>query len=161
MNDNAPQQYTDPQAGFTICVPPGWDIDLSGRQNTRAIFFHPLVVRDFRSNVNVVVEPIGGMDPAEYYAYCRLQVKRAQGPPASGAARITEHPAGGLLLEYAVAGGQLPLRVLQRILAEGKRAYIVSCTAPLDSFETYRPKFEVCLASFTISREDSPRETRT
>lgn len=118
-------------------------------------------MRDFRSNVNVVVEPIGGMDPAEYYAYCRLQVKRVQGPPASGVARITEHPAGGLLLEYAVAGGQLPLRVLQRILVEGERAYIVSCTAPLDSFETYRPKFEACLASFTLVGQGSPREIRT
>ncbi len=151
----------DPQQGFTIAVPPGWVVDSSGRQRTSVVLLHPLIDRNFQANVNVVVEPTGGLSQAEYYDYCRLQMKRAQALPAAGAARITEHPTGGLLLEYAVAGGQLPLYVLQRILVEGGRAYVVSCTAPLDSFETYRPEFEACLASFTLGRDGSLRETRT
>jgi hypothetical protein len=59
---------------FSLVVPETWNIDLSGRMNTRMILFAPYdsTGNIFRENVNMIVDPVGdSLDLDSYVAYAK------------------------------------------------------------------------------------------
>jgi hypothetical protein len=152
MNQTTTQRFTDALAGFSLEPPAGWAVDATGRQGTRVIFLHPVVDRSFQANLNVVVEPLGDMTPDEYLTLCRLQLKRVPAQVTFEQDRPAAEPAGCHLLEYTLVGGPLALGVRQLICTADGKVYVVSATAPRDTFDLYRAAFEASQASFAAGQ---------
>src|SRR5438067_2148901 len=93
-NGPGPRSFVDPVNRFSLTIPPGWLVDTSGQQGTKAIFFHPQGEEHFRPNINVVVNPLSPFTPEEFITLGRLQLKQLSGSSRLGIDEPAEKPEG-------------------------------------------------------------------
>ena len=56
------------------------------------------------------------------------------------------------LLDYDATMAGRRLRFLQLLVVADARVYVVTCTAPLDSFQKYEAQFRKCIESFRLDK---------
>jgi hypothetical protein len=150
LNGAKPRVYVDQESLFSLHVPKGWLVDTSGQQGSRVILLHPMIENDFRVNVNVVVNAMGGLTIEEYLTLSRLQIKQLTGARQLAVDELARRPEGAHLLEWIVEIAPVPLKIRQVFLAKEPRIYLVTATAPLARFELHRSVLETVLESFHL-----------
>lgn len=143
--------YADPETLFTVQVPPGWALDTSGQSGARAILYHPEVWSGFRSNVNIVVQPLGALTSDEFLTLTRLQIKQLTGQQHPERDTPSTEPPGGWVIEYAANfGASAALRVRQDIHCSAGRVFVLTATAPDENFARCASAFHQILHSFRL-----------
>jgi hypothetical protein len=149
--------YVDWQTLFSLEIPTGWFADTSKQQGTSVVLLHPSIEQEFRPNVNVMVHRKGALTLQEYLTLSRLQIKHlTDGINPSVDAAVAE-PLSGHSLEWCAEFGQVPMKMLQRIVEGQDNFYVATATAPLARFEFYRGVFESVLNSLkTVVADQGP-----
>jgi|GEM_PF-3691293 len=143
--------YVDPETLFSLQIPPGWALDTSGQGGSRAILYHPEAWSGFRPSVNVVVQLLGGLTPEEFLTMTRLQIKQVTGQPQPERDEQSGALLGGQVIEYtAEFGTGAVLRVRQDYYFHAGRAFILTATAPNETYARVAAAFERILASFRL-----------
>jgi hypothetical protein len=146
-----PRVFTDPETLFSLHVPPGWLVDDSGRQGTKVLLFHPAGSPDFRANVNVTVQNLGGLTGDEFLTLSRLQFKQLSGGIPMERDEPADRPAGAHLFEWSAPLGPLSLRVRQLIAFGGGKAFVLTATAKEQDFAALLPDVQQIVESFTLN----------
>src|SRR5438128_1678279 len=104
----------------------------------------------FRTSVNVTVQAVPRLTAKEFLALSRLQLKQLTSGGAPEVDQPAAYPAGGQLLQWTMPMGPLLLRVRQRIVVHGGRAFVLTATAPAATFATSEQDFQAVFDSFTL-----------
>lgn len=144
----APYEYV---AQFKIGVPAGWET-VEDHEMTRLLALSPPQGPEdrFRENVSVTFEGVpAGMDVLQYTerslallaaSTTDLDIVASDGTTLGG--RIARRS----VYEHTFEG--LRLRVLSYLVIVGRRAYVITATAPAETYERHVPVFEAIAASF-------------
>lgn len=139
------------EASFEIAVPEGW-VTVEDQGMMRMVTLSPSEDADdaFRENVNVVLDGVpSGMTPTEYAEQSfALLAEGTEGLEivASDGAVLGGRIALRSIYEHSYEGRRL--RVMSYLLIVGRRAYVITATAPEETFERYVPIFEAIASSF-------------
>ena len=145
------QTYSNREKGFGITMPGGWEMkrDVMGAV---VVAISPLKgPKDvFRENVNVVVEDLNGpMTSKEYYTNSMKVLKQLFKDfklEKQGVVKIDKHDFHFSVFSHRL--GETRAKVLQYMAVNGKRAYVVTCSATPDAYKNYQARFEDTVKSF-------------
>lgn len=151
-----PASYVDPAGQFAVTAPPGWWVDTSGAQGSRVIFFCPAADPGFQPNLNVLLQPLGGLTPDEYLTMTRLQLKQMAGPDRLWADQARPGPPPGHVFEWLLPLNPGTLRARQLTVFLPRAALILTATALLPQFEPLRPAFESIFESVRLRTPPGP-----
>ena len=141
--------YTDPVYGFSMTPP-----NLGEIKQERAVItiFQAPPEEGFIPNVTVMVDP-GATDLESYVTAWRAAMKETN-PRANlrsyNVVQVSGKPAGVLDYDFTVATRRL--RFLQLVVIDSERVFVVTCTAPLESWDKYHEQFQKCVDSFKLDR---------
>ena len=151
-NGSQPRVFTDPGARFSLRIPEDWLVDTFGQQGSSVILYHPRVGSDFRTNVNVLVQPLAPLSTEEYLTLSRLQIRKLTG----FAELPADAPAGGRadahVFEWMTNQAPTPVRVRQLVVFSEESAFVISATASLEEFEAHRGAFDGIFDSFELGK---------
>lgn len=153
MTSSGAKTYVDPETLFSITIPSGWMLDTSGQQGSKLLLYHPTISGSFRANVNVMVHDIGPLTHEEYIQFNRLQLKLLSGKSSLSVDEPYGPREAAHLFEWKVHRpevGPVPLVIRQLIQISNKRAFVVTSTDALSSFDAHRKEFEEIMKSFTL-----------
>lgn len=147
-----PGRYYNQEAGFSIVFPSDWKLQ-EKFMGTTVLGLRPAVQGDvFAENVNVVEEALSDeIQTLDVYVARatpfleKMLTDFKSGPSAS--AMLSGEEARRLEYTHRM-GGKLPLKVLAYVGIKKRKAYIVTCTAVPEKFNTYLPVFEQIVQSF-------------
>ncbi len=114
---------------FSMVVPESWNIDLSGRMNTRMILFAPYdsTGNIFRENMNMIVDPVGdSLDLDAYVAYAK-GILSSQLPGFGNYRERKEEDRTWLF--YDGSQENMVLHYSQMMARDGKDIYILTFTS--------------------------------
>lgn len=142
--------YSDRLYGFSLDVP---DLgDSEGALVVQRAAFAAAPRDGFAANCNVQIQFL----EMKLSAYMDMSVKQLD---AFGLELIREEPKEvsgreGAILEYSGTVGDKELGFLALAVGGGDRFWLVTCTAPTDSFDDHRPSFVELLESFQVQALD-------
>ncbi len=142
--------FVDPTERFSLCVPEGWMVDTSGQQESRVILYAPTVDDDFRPNVNLLLQAVPPLTPAEYITLGRLQLRRMSNLVKLPVDEPVSRLAGGWVLEWTTWEAPIPVHGRQLIAFRGEKAFVLTAMATAKSFERYEQLFHTVLDSFQL-----------
>jgi hypothetical protein len=150
--------FRDALSRFDVVPPPGWTVDVSGAQNTAAIFTDPRASESpagrFRANINVIVVPANSDLPG-IVTGARQEVRALADylPTADEPVTLPDGSAAHLLGgTYHDPGTGLALRNIQLLaLHGGTETVVVTGTTLADTWDGYGPVFETSLRSLTVA----------
>jgi hypothetical protein len=137
---------------FEIDVPPGWQAlrDL-GMMRVAVVSPQEGATDSFQENVNVVLDGLPpGMTWEAYEQRSLAQMQQGMADFAtveSGEVEVGAHSATRSIYEHTLNGRRL--RVLNYTIREGDRVYVITGSAPADTFERYASTFDDVARSFT------------
>lgn len=151
------ETFTSREKGFTISLPGGWEQkkDVMGAV---IVAISPLEgPKDiFRENVNVVVEdlatPMSSKDYFNNSVRVLKQLFKDFKLEKQGVAKINNRDFHWSMFTHRL--GEVKAKVLQYMVVNGKRAYVITCSATPDAFKHYQARFEESAKSFRF--EGSP-----
>jgi hypothetical protein len=143
--------YTDTKNGFSISGPEGWRTDRSGRQRTSVIFLAPKVDKNFRPNLTVTVQNIGKATLADYIEASKQAAAKLPGGKLDKQDEIMLGGQKGAYLRYSYSDGGLALRSVAFFVVVNEKAYVITGTAPAETYETYRLAFLNAARSFALN----------
>jgi hypothetical protein len=144
-----PRQFVDPDTLFGIDVPRGWFVDSSGQMESRVILLHPQVKENFRTNINVIVPPLGHLTQQEFLTLTRLQIKQISEFQLVADRPASELP-GAHLLEWVGQPSAILLQIRQLLVPASGKVYVITGTALQSQFEEHRAIIESTLNSFRL-----------
>ncbi len=147
-----PGTCVDRLAGYSLKLP-GFDRPDPDRQALRTIFYGP-TEDGFPVNVNVMSQP-GGKSAEDYIA----ETKDGLGSMGFTLVSSKEKTVGSmpaLTLEYTGSQRNRDLRFLALAVIGAERVWLVTCTAPDETFDEYRAGFARTLASFEPLAKKQP-----
>jgi hypothetical protein len=150
--ETAPTRYVDPIEGFSL-APPATVQPLKERA---VVATFPVGVDDgFVSNINIIIDPV--KKSRDEYMEASLNELRQSNPGAKYNSTQKTQVSGkdAEFVDFEANMGAAPkrrLRFLQLIVFDSDRVYIVTCTAPLDSFAPHEAEFHKCIDSFKLEK---------
>jgi hypothetical protein len=146
-----PGQYTNTKDRFTITAPTSWE-KAEGKMGMTVVFLESLAGASdtFRENVNVVVEtlPAGmGLDgyvKASNEALAKMMTNFKE--VSSARVKLGDNDAQRNVWQHKM--GVYNLKVLQYVVVQGGRAYILTCSATDDQYQPHEPVFEDICKTF-------------
>lgn len=137
--------------GFAADLPPGWD------DRTLTTWIGPTGPSGFAPNVVVLRQPTPGEIGLVSFAQSQLQATRAEFQDLEVLAeRITK--LGGFealeRLQRFSAGGRI-LKQSQSFIVRGNMAWVLTCSAQLEEFESNAPAFEKVVRSLRFFDPES------
>jgi hypothetical protein len=138
-----------PDGDFSVVLPEGWS-DGADRLSGAALtgYLGP-IANGFATNVNVVREPVGGMDVAAYYQATLASV-RAAVPVTEVSAATSREVDGDEALEYSFKDEQAgrTLRQRQTLVVHDGNGYVITYTALAPAYETSRRDADAIIDSW-------------
>lgn len=142
--------YTDPKYGFNITGPEGWKIDKSGKQRTSVIFYAPRSEKNFRPNLTVTVQNIGKATLADYLEASKRAAAKLPEGKLDRQDEIMLGGQKGAYLRYSYVDKGLVLRSVTFFVVVNEKAYVITGTAPAETYDSYRTLFLTAARSFTL-----------
>ncbi len=145
-------RYVDSVEGFSLGPPAS-----AQRLKERAVVAtFPVGVDDgFVSNINVIVDPVKKTRD-EYMVASFNDLKQTNpGAKYNSILKIEVSGKEAELLDFEANMGAAPkrrLRFLELVVVDDDRVYLVTCTAPLDSFAAHEAEFRKCIDSFKLEK---------
>jgi hypothetical protein len=106
----------------------------------------------FGSNVTLVVDP-GAATRAAYLETSLKQLSDAK--PRYNMRQYDNQQVSGkdaALLDYEFTEASRRLRFLQLVVFAEDRVYILTCTAPVDTFKNHEAEFRKCIDTFRLEK---------
>lgn len=141
--------YTDPANGFAMAVPTLGEIK---QERMVLTIFQGLPEADgFTPNVTVAVDPV--KTTRDDYVKATAETLAKTNPKATIRSwrQLTVSGKDAEAVDYDANMAGRRLRFLQLMVFADDRVYVVTCTAPVESFPTYAAPFEKCVDSFTLT----------
>jgi len=138
--------YTDTRYGFSIQAP-AFPEAPSGGGVVPVQMFSPAEL-GFASNVNVMVQRAASSRPL-YRQASRNQFQQ-MGLTINSDTDLTVSGKDAVLFNYEGAMGGRELRWLALAVIDAEQVFLVTCTAPKDTFGRYEKQFHACLDSFHL-----------
>jgi hypothetical protein len=141
--------YSDATYGFTTATPAF--AEAKQERNVVAIFQAP-PEDGFSANVTILVDPI--KTTRKEYVQASITTMETTNPRAA-IRRLVEKQVSGKdaeVLDYDANMGGRRLRFLQLLVVGEERVYVMTCTAPVDSFAKYEAQFRKCIESFRLDK---------
>ena len=135
--------YSDPEGAYTIRVDPAWELHAGAVVSGVESWFIGPVENGFRPNVNLLTQAAQGLSLSDYIA-----TSVQQGPALMPDFRLvsqSQFDASGTplgLLDYIGTFQGYQLHFLAVIGIKNDQAIVVTLTAPLASFDTWRISVE-------------------
>ena len=137
--------YRDTSHGFSITPPPFADQTAASSQIV-TMFAPP--EKQFASNVNVTLQPIT-TTRSEYLKLTRKGL-RAKGGKLISKKMLSVSGKDAVLFDYEMLQTGRVLRFLALAVIDTDGVFLITCTAPKNSFEEYERAFRVSLDSFKL-----------
>jgi hypothetical protein len=134
--------FVDPVTGFSITPPKFSDT----AQKTPVIAFYAPPQNGATATVNIHVDPIRSNRRDYVEASLRILRRAESKININRELQVAGHDAQ--LFDYEGTLGARRLHFLQLLVITEDIVYIVTCTAPADTFDQYRETFQKCLDSF-------------
>jgi serine/threonine-protein kinase len=148
---NELSKYYNKDKGFSINLPSMWEVK-EGFMGTTVLALSPQEnpSDQFRENINVVVAELPKKVALEDYVQANV---------TNMSRLLTDfqvHEKGQLILSntdarwviYSHRMGTLNIKVLVYVLVQGRRGYVITCSAAPEQFPKYKSKFEEIVQSF-------------
>lgn len=145
-------RYTDPEYGYSVVAPPGWErkTDLP---RPYVAFLGP-VKNGFQPNFNIFSEPAANKTLAQYVKAARSAIASNKAIHLQSVKETTLDGAPARMLQSLVETGSHPPAANRQVVAvHGGRGYIVTFTAAPATIKRYLPLFTRVLASFHWQRQ--------
>ena len=106
----------------------------------------------FASNVTLVMDP-GATTRDEYLKAFLAEIKETN-PRYAARPAVNLQVSGkdAVILDYDFGQGGRRLRFLQLAVFTESRVYILTCTAPVDTFKNYEAQFRKCIDTFRLEK---------
>ena len=144
----ASPRYVDPTYNFSMAIP---GFPAAKERSVIATFQGP-TEDGFASNVTLVVDP-GATTRAAYLETSLKQLRDAK--PGSKMGQNNSQQVSGkdaALLDYEFSEAGRRLRFLQLVVFAEDRVYILTCTAPVDTFKNHEAEFRKCIETFRLEK---------
>jgi hypothetical protein len=158
INAEVVQEYSSMKDGFSIEVPQGWQIEEREDRASPFIAFRPREKKDeiIFERVYVEVTDAPGRDlNVLYQKHLKEMEKSLPGFTlvSEGDTEINGHNARWLVYTYTDKFITLEVRAKakQYIVVQGKRAYLITVTARLDTFDEFKGVFQKIIESFRLN----------
>lgn len=150
------EQFVNKEAGYSLRFPFDWQV-LKGVMGTDLIALAPTVDAEdlFRENVNVISAKLEApLSREEYYAFnMRSLAQLLVDFDLEESLDISLDGVEAKKIIFTHTMGVVNAKVMQFLILDGDRAYVMTFTAdPLD-FEQLKPKFEEIAQTFKFYRE--------
>jgi hypothetical protein len=140
-------------AGWSIAVPSTWRESSKGGAAAWSVAA-PQAVDDFRTSVNVIVEPFAG-DSYDYATANEAALRHEPRATVESASDTVVDRDPTLLIESRwtqAPPASVPYRTMQSVLASRGEGYVVTCSVAESAFERYRSTCESIVRSFAVER---------
>lgn len=143
-------RYVSKAKGYSVQFPSDW----TQKPSTPPLDVVALSPKDgptdaFYENVNIIVSDLPqAISSEEYYQLSYPQTKTLQGFKEDSNGKST---VGGIEAHWLIAlhsTNNLPIKMMQYYFTKGTRAYVITCTASVDTFAKFKPQFEAIANSF-------------
>jgi hypothetical protein len=150
-SEKDPDRYYNDKDDFSIKFPKEWE-NKEGFMGTAVI---SLSLKEgnadqFRENVNVVVEQLPREMSLDEYVDASIpnlaKVITDFRENEKGITTINDHDARWLV--YSGRMGMINLKCIQYYMVDGKRGYVITCSATSESYDNYRRTFDDVATSF-------------
>ncbi len=144
-------EYYNKKEHFSVIPPAGWE-QQEGFMGTVVIFRSPVTHAndDFRENVNVVSAKIPrntGLTEFVTASVTDMKTELTDFQQLDTSSRtVNGKDTQRFICLYRT--GQLDLNILMYLFVDNGRGYVVTCTAPPETFDEYLPTFEETCQSF-------------
>jgi hypothetical protein len=143
--------YADPEAGFSLKVPFDWESHQPDRGPAIVLQSPPEGPTDvYQESVNIVVNELPRLVTSEECFTANMdfmeRVLRGFTLESSGPATLGSFPAMAGI--YRLRGGPVAIRILCYVMVDGKKYYVLTCSATESSFDAYRGIFAGIAQSF-------------
>jgi serine/threonine-protein kinase len=154
--DSSPELHVSKDAGYSIQFPKEWEV-MKGVMGTDVVALAPSKDPEdlFRENVNIIFanldSPISRKDYYDYNLKSLSQLLTDFDLEENLDVQLDGMEAKKIVFTHTL--GVVNAKVMQFLMIDGQKAYVLTFTAdPLD-FDKYRPKFEEIANSFKFQRE--------
>jgi len=147
--------YTNQEKKFSLRLPRDWERkeNLMGSAVV-AIGPQGKSSEDFRENINVVVEDLpNAMTSKEYFDVSLKVLKRLFTDfqlEKSGSLKLNQKDAYWVVFTHRM--GKVKAKVLQYMLVDGLKAYVITSSSAPQKFSKYQHLFEEVAKSFSLSK---------
>jgi len=141
--------YSDPVYAFSMAAP-----SFAETKQDRALIaiFQAPAEDGFTPNVTVMIDPV----KTTRKEYMTDNMKTMAGTnPRANVRSLKELQLSGKdaeVLDYDATMAGRRLRFLQLLVVAEDRVYVLTCTAPLDSYPKYEAQFQKCVDSFRLDK---------
>ena len=148
---SAPAKFVDKLNGFSIELPAGWE-QQKDQMGSAIMAISPMdgPKDTFRENINVVVEVLKEkLTTKDYFNASQEVIKKVFTDfksEKSGQTKIDGHDFMWTIFSHRL--GTVRARVLQYVVVNKDKAYVITCSSEPDKFNQYMPKFEASIKTF-------------
>ena len=148
--------YENIDRGFQVNYPQTWS-----KQNrddffaTGVVFFSPLEgdTDKFKERISVLVENLSGdISLAQYTAQSLSEIRKLSDPNAGEPILVSLGGDEGRQIVYDSKENDKPVKRMQTWSVKDGKAYVITYTAKLDSYDNYLPIVEKAIESFTTTK---------
>lgn len=151
---NASDWLTLNEKEFSVSYPKDWDLDQKGQMGTSFILFSkPSSPQDlFRENVNLLIQNLAGMN-INLDKYVEISEEQIKTMIANSQLIESKRMSGTLPFHkeiYTGDQGILKLKFEQYYWVKDEKAYVLTFTAEVNQFDTFKQTAEAILKSFKL-----------
>jgi hypothetical protein len=141
--------YTDAVNGFSMSVPAFAE---ARQERAVVVIFQALPEDGFTPNVTVMIDPV--KTTREEYLKASEAAIDANNPRANKreARMLKVSGKDAMVLDFDAGMGGRRLRFVQLVVIAEDRVYVVTCTAPVETFGNYQAQFQKCVDSFRLEK---------
>ena len=142
--------------GYTILCPPDWTMDVTGLAGTKCVFFSPTDSANdpFRENFNLIVQDLAGMNlNLDKYTEISIEQIKSIMPNSTliSSEKLQEDALIFQKLLYTGDQGDNHLKFEQYYFVRKEKAYVLTLTCPIETFDRYQKTGEQILSSFQFT----------
>lgn len=145
--------HTDRDHGFSISFPAAWRVE-PNYLGTAVFALSPIEGQEdtFRENINVVHETLPVVITSQQYYDANLKSMKAmlKDFSVSEVLSIQHQASPAILMIGAHTMGQNNVKTLALFYTHGKNGFVITCTAPPETFDRYKSDFQASLGSFNV-----------
>lgn len=151
---NASDWLTLNEKEFSVSYPKDWDLDQKGQMGTSFILFSkPSSPQDlFRENVNLLIQNLAGMN-INLDKYVEISEEQIKTMIANSQLIESKRMSGAFPFHkeiYTGDQGILKLKFEQYYWVKDEKAYVLTFTAEVNQFDTFKQTAEAILTSFKL-----------
>jgi hypothetical protein len=151
---NASDWLTLNEKEFSVSYPKDWDLDQKGQMGTSFILFSkPSSPQDlFRENVNLLIQNLAGIN-INLDKYVEISEEQIKTMIANSQLIESKRMSGALPFHkeiYTGDQGILKLKFEQYYWVKDEKAYVLTFTAEVNQFDTFKQTAEAILKSFKL-----------